>query len=124
MSIRTGQVLLLATKWGVFLRSMVLRRTKISMTRSPWGGMLWTAGQHECALLTYTLGLKPFLDRIDIVAIDEREVPRDFHHVYMVYKKEEFQNRATESFIDFATKFPVPDDIVLRCGKEACDVLR
>lgn len=88
------------------------------------GGMLSTAGQHECALLTYTLGLKPFLDRIDIVAIDEREVPRDFHHVYMVYKKEEFQNRATESFIDFATKFPVPDDIVLRCGEEACDVLR
>ena len=75
------------------------------------GGMLATAHPHECALLTYTLGLKPFLDRIDIVAIDEREVPRDFHHVYMVYKKEEFQNRALESFIDFALKFPVPEDV-------------
>lgn len=80
------------------------------------GGMLATARPDECALLTYTIGLKPFLDRIDIVAIDEREVPRDFHHVCMVYKKEEFQNRALESFIDFASKFPVPDDVLLRCS--------
>lgn len=79
------------------------------------GGMLSTADASECALLTYTVGLKPFLDRIHVIAIDEREVPRDFHHVCMVYKKEEFQNRALESFIDFAMKFPVPDDVVLRC---------
>ncbi|MDO4443366.1 MAG: LysR family transcriptional regulator [Slackia sp.] len=88
------------------------------------GGMLATARQDECALLTYTIGLKPFLDRIDIVPIDEREVPRDFHHVCMAYKKEEFQNRALESFIDFATKFPVPEDVVLRCGESMCDLLR
>lgn len=87
------------------------------------GGMLSTAHPHECALLTYTLGLKPFMDRIDIVAIDEREVPRDFHHVYMVYKKEEFQNRALESFIDFALKFPVPEEVVLRCGESNCESL-
>lgn len=80
------------------------------------GGMLSMADPHECALLTYTLGLKPFMDRIDIVAIDAREVPRDFHYIYMVYKKEKFQSGALESFIDFALKFPVPEEAVLRCS--------
>lgn len=87
------------------------------------GGMLATARHDECALLTYTIGLKPFLDRIDVIPIDESEVPRDFHYVCMAYKKEEFQNRALESFIEFTTAFPVPDNAVLRCGESACDLL-
>ena len=79
--------------------------------------MLSTARMDECALLTYTIGLKPFMDYIDVIPIDETEVPRDFHHVYMVYKKEDFKNRALESFIEFASSFSVPEDIVLRCNE-------
>lgn len=82
------------------------------------GGMLSTARMDECALLTYTIGLKPFTEHIDVIAIDESEVPLDFHHVYMVYKKEEFKNRALESFIEFAASFVPPDNIMLRCGSE------
>lgn len=80
------------------------------------GGMLSTARMDECALLTYTIGLKPFMDDIDIISIDPHEVPVDFHHVYMVYKKEEFKNRALESFIEFASSFVPPESVVLRCS--------
>lgn len=80
------------------------------------GGMLSTARMDECALLTYTIGLKPFLDDIDIISIDPHEVPVDFHHVYMVYKKEEFKNRALESFVEFTSSFIPPESVVLRCS--------
>lgn len=80
------------------------------------GGMLSTARMDECALLTYTIGLKPLMDDIDIISIDPHEVPVDFHHVYMVYKKEEFKNRALESFIEFASSFVPPESVVLRCS--------
>lgn len=82
------------------------------------GGMLSMARTDECALLTYTIGLKPFMDDIDIIPIDRHEVPVDFHHVYMVYKKEEFKNRALESFIEFTSSFVPPESVVLRCGGE------
>lgn len=81
------------------------------------GGMLSTARMDECALLTYTIGLKPFMDHIDVIPIDEAQVPLDFHHVCMVYKKEDFKNRALESFIEFSSSFVPPENIILRCGK-------
>lgn len=55
------------------------------------GGMLSAARMDECALLTYTIGLKAFMDDIDIVPNDQHEVPVDFHHVYMACKKRGIQ---------------------------------
>lgn len=80
------------------------------------GGKISMATMHECALFTYTIGLKPFMDSIDIIPIDESEVPRDFHQICLVYKKDEFKNRALESFIEFASSFVAPENAVLRCG--------
>ena len=75
------------------------------------GGMISTAPPNYCALLTNTIGLKPF-NNLAVIAIDENEVPREFHSVYMVYKKEEFKNRALESFIDFTGGFVCPKGVL------------
>lgn len=75
------------------------------------GGMISTAPPNCCALLTNTIGLKPF-NNLAAIAIDENEVPREFHSVYMVYKKDEFKNRALESFIDFTGGFVCPKGVL------------
>ena len=75
------------------------------------GGMISMAPPNYCALLTNTIGLKPF-NNLAVIAIDENEVPREFHSVYMVYKKEEFKNRALESFIDFTGGFVCPKGVL------------
>ena len=58
--------------------------SSLSEVREPqlMGGMLSTARMDRYALLTYTIGLKPFMDDIDIISVDPHEVPVDFHHVY------------------------------------------
>ena len=74
-------------------------------------GMISSSQPSRCALLTNTIGLKPFSNLV-IIPIDENQAPREFHSVYMVYKKEEFKNRALESFIDFTAGFIVPKGVL------------
>lgn len=82
------------------------------------GGMVSRATRPEvCALVTYTIGLKSFRNLTNI-PITEREVPHDFHHVYMMYKKDEFRARVSESFIEFAAGFIPPKGTIPRCGEE------
>lgn len=75
------------------------------------GGMLANDRHGACGLLTYTIGLKPFSDLV-LIPIDEAEVPRNFHHVYMAYKSAEFKSRVLESFIDFTAGFIPPEGTV------------
>lgn len=75
-------------------------------------GMVSQAGKSNvCAVLTHTIGVRSFSDLV-LIPIDENEVPRDFHHICLVYKKNDFKNRALESFIDFATRFVPPEGVL------------
>ncbi len=45
-----------------------------------------------------------------------RDVPRDFHRIYMVYKRDKFRSRAVESFLEFAADFVPPPGAVPSTG--------
>ncbi|WP_350453908.1 LysR family transcriptional regulator [Slackia heliotrinireducens] len=77
-------------------------------------GMVSNERDDSVGLLTYTIGMKPFTDLV-IIPIDDRDVPVDFHRMYMVYKKDEFKNRALESFIDLAKEFVPPEGTLPTC---------
>lgn len=62
-------------------------------------------------LILDTLGLLPF-DKL--VKVPLSEVPDDFHKVYLIYRKNVFQPRAVENFINFVREYgniPPEDEI-------------
>ncbi|MEI3230961.1 MAG: LysR substrate-binding domain-containing protein [Gordonibacter pamelaeae] len=65
------------------------------------GGMV-ASDPTLCGLATLSIGLKSF-SGISIVPL--RDVPRDFHRIYMVYKRDKFRSRAVESFLELAADF-------------------
>jgi len=59
-----------------------------------------------CGLGTLTIGLRCFPD---LVTIPLRDVPREFHKIYLVYKRDKMFSRATESFIEFVHDYVPPE---------------
>lgn len=76
------------------------------------GGMV-ASDPSLCGLATLSIGLKSF-SGISIVPL--RDVPRDFHRIYMVYKRDKFRSRAVESFLEFAADFVPPPGAVPSTG--------
>lgn len=68
------------------------------------GGMV-AADPSLCGLATLTIGLKSY-SGLSIIPL--REVQRDFHRIYMAYKRDELRSRAVESFLEFASDFVPP----------------
>lgn len=68
------------------------------------GGMV-QADARAVGLGTLSIGLKSFKG-LTIVPIDD--IPKDFHRIYMVYKRDAFRSRAVESFIEFAADYVPP----------------
>lgn len=68
------------------------------------GGMV-QADPLAVGLATLSIGLKSFLG-LSIIPIED--LPRDFHRIYMVYKRDAFRTRSVESFIEFASDYVPP----------------
>lgn len=68
------------------------------------GGMV-QADPLAVGLATLSIGLKSF-SGLSIIPIDD--LPRDFHRIYMVYKRDAFRTRSVESFIEFALDYVAP----------------
>ena len=68
------------------------------------GGMV-QADPLAVGLATLSIGLKSF-SGLSIIPIED--LPRDFHRIYMVYKRDAFRTRSVESFIEFASDYVPP----------------
>ena len=67
-----------------------------------------------CGLCTYSVGLRCFPE---LVTVPLTDVPRDFHHIYLVYKTDAVRSHAVESFIEFAQDYVAPPNAVPRTGR-------
>jgi LysR family transcriptional activator of glutamate synthase operon len=65
-------------------------------------GSLVDSDPSAIGLVLDTLGLLPFQN---LVKVRLSEVPDDFHKVYLIYRKNVFQPRAVENFIDFVREY-------------------
>lgn len=65
-------------------------------------GSLVDSDPSAIGLVLDTLGLLPFQN---LVKVRLSEVPDDFHRVYLIYRKNVFQPRAVENFIDFVREY-------------------
>ena len=65
-------------------------------------GSLVDSDPSAIGLVLDTLGLLPFQN---LVKVRLSEVPDDFHKVYLIYRKNFFQPRAVENFIDFVREY-------------------
>ena len=65
------------------------------------GGMV-QADPHAVGIATLSIGLKSFRD---LVIIPLEDIPKDFHRIYLVYKRDAFRSRAVESFIEFTSDY-------------------
>lgn len=63
---------------------------------------------------TLTIGLKAFPD-LTFVRIED--VPRAFHPIYLIYKRDAPRSRAAEHFIEFATEWEIPAGIIPTTGE-------
>ena len=72
------------------------------------GGMV-QADPHSVGLATLSIGLKSFKD---LAIIPLEDIPKDFHRIYMVYKRDAFRSRAVESFIEFASDYVPPTNAI------------
>lgn len=68
------------------------------------GGML-EHNPHICGLGTYTVGLRCFPDLAIIPLLD---VPREFHHIYLVYRTDAPRSRAVDTFVRFTQDYVAP----------------
>ncbi len=76
------------------------------------GGMVLSEPE-ACGLMCFSIGLKPFTD-LSIIPL--RDVPKDFHRIYLAYRRDEFRSRAVETFIEFAHDFVPPRGAVPSTG--------
>lgn len=76
------------------------------------GGVI-ASRPEQVGLATLTLGLKAFSD---LAVIPIEDVPRDFHNIYLIYKKDAYRSRAVENFIEFASDWVAPAGVVLTTG--------
>ncbi|MGI6534897.1 MAG: LysR family transcriptional regulator [Eggerthellaceae bacterium] len=65
-------------------------------------GSLVDSDPSAVGLVLDTLGLLPFQN---LVKVPLSEVPDDFHKVYLIYRKNVFQPRAVENFINFVREY-------------------
>lgn len=65
-------------------------------------GSLVDSDPSAVGLVLDTLGLLPFKN---LVKVPLSEVPDDFHKVYLIYRKNVFQPRAVENFINFVREY-------------------
>jgi len=65
------------------------------------GGMV-AANPDICGLVVNTIGLKPF-DNLAVLPIENLQ--KDFHRIYLVYKRNKFRSQAAESFLEFALDY-------------------
>lgn len=65
-------------------------------------GSLVDSDPSAVGLVLDTLGLLPFEN---LVKVPLSEVPDDFHKVYLIYRKNVFQPRAVENFINFVREY-------------------
>ena len=72
------------------------------------GGMV-CADPTICGLMTLSIGLKSFPD---MAIIPLSDIPREFHNIYMVYKKDAFRSRAVESFLEFTHDYEPPEGVI------------
>ena len=72
------------------------------------GGMV-LADDATCGLMCLSIGLKSFAD---LAVIPLRDVPGDFHRIYLGYKRNEFRSRSVETFLEFAHDFEPPANVV------------
>lgn len=68
------------------------------------GGMV-QADSQAVGLATLSIGLKSF-SGLSIIPLND--IPRDFHRIYMVYKRDAFRTRSVESFIEFTSDYVPP----------------
>ena len=67
------------------------------------------ANPSTVGVATLTLGIKAFPN---LVPLRLEDVPRDFHHIYMVYKRDAYRSRAVERFIEFAADYVCPPGVI------------
>lgn len=68
-----------------------------------------TANPQLVGLATCTLGVQAY-PNLAVLRIED--VPRDFHHIYMVYKRDAYRSRAVERFIEFAADYEIPAGVI------------
>ncbi|MEG1512254.1 MAG: LysR family transcriptional regulator [Raoultibacter sp.] len=78
------------------------------------GGMV-LADTRACGLMTLSIGLKSFPD---LAVLPLEDVPKDFHRIYMTYKRDKFRNRAVESFLEFTANFVPPKNAIPRMTQD------
>ena len=74
------------------------------------GGII-SARPDEMALATLAIGLKAF-GHLRFLRI--KEVPRDFHPIYLIYKRDAYRSCAAERFIQFTQDWVAPKDAIPR----------
>lgn len=79
------------------------------------GGMV-QADPHIVGVATLSIGLESFKD---LVVIPLEDIPSDFHHIYLVYKRDVFRSRAVESFIEFTSDYVPPTEAIPSMGTSA-----
>lgn len=72
------------------------------------GGIV-SARPDEMALATLAIGLKAF-GHLRFIRI--KEVPRDFHPIYLIYKRDAYRSCAAERFIQFTQDWVAPKDAI------------
>lgn len=72
------------------------------------GGMVRSA-PGIVGVATLTIGLKMY---DDLVLLPIEDVPRDFHTIYLVYRRDAFRSVAVERFIDFVQDYRPPKDAI------------
>lgn len=76
------------------------------------GGFIQSSGD-ACGLCTLSIGLKSFGD---LVILPIRDVPKDFHRIYLAYNREGFKSRALETFLEFTASYEPPAEAIPSTG--------
>lgn len=72
------------------------------------GGVV-TSRPEFVGLGTLTIGLRAFPN---LAVIPIEDVPRDFHNIYLIYKRDAYRSYAVERFIEFASDWVPPRGVI------------